>query len=65
MFYTIDEIEDTATRIRESDAWVVEDCRIICDAAGLLEVFESADGESFERVVIDAANALGVEVIGD
>lgn len=61
--YTEKEIHDLAEKIRNSSEWDLEDLRALCDAAGMLDDFEAADGETFESVVYAAADALHVEVI--
>lgn len=62
MTYT-EEIKAIASRIRESDTWDLDDCRKLCDAAGMLDEFEASDGETFENVLFAAAKALGVEIV--
>ena len=62
MKYTTNEIEAIATRMQTSEAWHDDDCRSICDAAGMLDQYDAADGETFESVVTAAADKLGVEI---
>ena len=57
------EIQALAEKIRKSDEWVLDDLRALCEAAGMLDEFEEADGETFESVVYKAAAALHVDVI--
>ena len=54
--------EEIAKRIREAQEWDENDCRDLCEAAGLEKEFEEADGEGFEAVVEKAAGILGVEI---
>ena len=61
--YTEKEIQDLAKKIRNSDEWVLDDLRALCEAAGMIDEFEAADGETFESVVYAAAAALHVDVI--
>ena len=61
--YTEKEIQNLAKKIRSSSEWNPDDLRALCDAAGMLDEFEAADGETFESVVYAAADALHVEVI--
>lgn len=61
--YTEKEIHDLAEKIRNSSEWDLDDLRALCDAAGMLDEFEAADGETFESVVYAAADSLHVEVI--
>lgn len=59
----MESIKELAERIRESGEWIEDDVRELCDAAGLLEEYEAADGETFEAVIFKAAEILGVEVL--
>ena len=54
--------EEVAKRIREAQEWDENDCRALCEAAGLEKEWEEADGEGFEAVVEKAADILGVEI---
>ena len=58
----IAEAVEVAARIREFDTWDGDDCRELCNLAGLLGEWDAADGEAFEDVVCKAANILGVEI---
>lgn len=53
---------EVAKRIRESKEWDQDDCRELCNLAGLSQEWEDADGENFEGVVEKAAEILGVEI---
>ncbi len=61
--YTENEIRDLAKKIRNSDEWDLDDIRDLCDAAGMLDEFDAADGETFEAVVYAAAKKLHIDVI--
>lgn len=61
--YTENEIRDLAKKIRNSDEWKLDDIRALCDAAGMLDEFDAADGETFESVVYAAAKKLHIDVI--
>ena len=54
---------EVAKRIRESKEWDQDDCRELCNLAGLSQEWEDADGENFEGVVEKAAEILGVEIV--
>ena len=56
------EYEEVAKRIREAQEWDENDCRDLCELAGLSDEWEAADGEHFEAVVEKAADILGVEI---
>jgi hypothetical protein len=61
--YSITEIKEIAARIKNAETWNEDDCRDLCEAADMLADWEAADGDTFERVVLDAAEKLGVEII--
>ncbi len=54
--------EEIAKRMQEAQEWDADDCKELCEAAGLSEEWEAADGENFEAVVEQAAEILGVEI---
>lgn len=56
------EAEQIAERIRTADEWNADDCRDLCELAGLEKEWEEADGETFESVVYRAAEILEVEI---
>ncbi len=56
-------VEELAMRIKEADTWDLDDCKALCEAAGLGDEWEESDGETFERVVERAADILGVEIL--
>ena len=56
------EAEQIAKRIWNSDEWNPDDCRDLCELAGLKKEWEEADGETFESVVYRAADILEVEI---
>lgn len=57
------EEETIAARMRNSEVWDAEDCARLCELAGYAREWEAADGETFEQVVYEAADVLGVEVV--
>lgn len=58
------DLERTVTRIAKSDTWNPEDLKKLCEYAGLSKEWEDSDGETFESVVWQAADKLGVYVGG-
>lgn len=54
--------EEIASRIRSSDVWDAEELRKLCDLAGMLEEYDAADGDTFEAIVYEAAERLGVDI---
>lgn len=57
------EIIALAEKIRSSETWEDEDLKTLCEAAGMLDAYAAADGETFEAVAFAAAEKLGVEII--
>lgn len=55
-------ITEIADRIRTADSWDPDDCKALCEAAGMEADWAAADGDTFERVVEAAADRLGVEI---
>lgn len=55
-------VQEIAREIRNSETWDNELLEQLCEAAGLLEEYQNADGETFESVVFKAAEKLGVEI---
>ena len=51
-----------AYRISMSDEWNPEDCRRLCELAGIEDEWDAADGETFEQVVFKAAEILNVKI---
>lgn len=58
------EAAEIARRIREADEWPMDDCRRLCQVAGLEEEWDAADGESFILILDRAADRLGVNIYG-
>lgn len=58
------DLERTVTRIAKSDTWNPEDLKKLCEYAGLSREWEDSDGETFESVVWQAADKLGVYIGG-
>lgn len=56
-------MKELIERIKNSQEWNLEDLRELCKEAGLLEEWEAADGETFEKVAFKAAEILGVEIV--
>ena len=54
---------EIADGIRNADEWDPDDCRELCELAGIEDEWDAADGETFEQVVYKAAEILGVEVL--
>mgnify|MGYP005796498389 FL=1 len=54
---------EIAEEIRNSNEWDFELCEELCKLAGLEKEWEEADGETFELVLENAAEILGVEII--
>lgn len=55
--------EKIAAELREKDTWDPDLCRALCAEAGMEAEWDEADGETFESVVQEAADRLGVEII--
>lgn len=56
------EAQELAAKIAAADTWNENDCKKLCELAGMLDEWNEADGETFESVVYDAAEKLGVEI---
>ncbi len=54
---------EIAEAIRNADEWDSDDCRELCELAGIEDEWDAAGGETFEQVVYKAAEILGVEVL--
>lgn len=63
MYYTREEVNEIAMKIRNSGEWLLDECRKLCDAADMVEEWDEADGDTFEDVVFAAADRLGVDII--
>ena len=57
-----EEIVAIASALKNADEWDEALCKELCEEAGLSEAWENADGETFEKVVEEAAEKLGVEI---
>lgn len=55
-------VKEIAREIRNSETWDNELLEQLCEAAGLLEEYQNADGETFESVVYKAVDVLNVEI---
>ena len=64
MKYSECELKEMGAKIRSAMQWTDVYAEIIslCDAAGMLDELEAADGETFESVIHKAAEKLGVDV---
>lgn len=51
-----------AEALRSADIWDADLARALCALAGMTPAWEAADGDSFERVVYQAAEKLGVDI---
>lgn len=56
------EAQELAAKIAAADTWNENDCKKLCELAGMLEEWNAAGGETFETVVYNAAEKLGVEI---
>ena len=56
------EAQELAAKIAAADTWNESDCKKLCELAGMLDEWNAADGETFETVVYNAAEKLGVEI---
>ena len=54
---------EIAEAIRNAGEWNPDDCRELCELAGIEDEWDAADGETFEQVIYKAAEILGVEVL--
>lgn len=62
MYEDIESAVLLAEKIRKNPGWNLDDCRELCDMAGIIEEWEQADGETFEQVVEKAAEILKVDI---
>lgn len=53
---------EIAEEIRSSETWDNDLLAELCEAAGMTEEWNAADGEIFEAVAYKAAEKLGVEI---
>lgn len=53
---------EIAADIRNATEWNLELCEELCEAAGMEDEWNTADGDSFEAVVEAAAKKLGVDI---
>lgn len=51
-----------AEALRSADTWDADLACALCALAGMTPAWEAADGDSFERVVYQAAEKLGVDI---
>lgn len=51
-----------ANALRYGEVWNMDLARELCEMAGMAEAFDAADGDSFECVVYQAAEKLGVDI---
>lgn len=63
---TVDDLgvtaEDIASAIRREGKWNPDLCAALCKMAGLADEWEAANAESYEQVILAAAEKLDVEV---
>lgn len=62
MYEDIESAVLLAEKIRKNPEWNLDDCRDLCDMAGIIEEWERTDGETFEQVVEKAAEILKVDI---
>lgn len=55
--------KEIAADIIAADTWEPDLCAELCEAAGMTAEWESAGPDDFERVLLEAAKKLGVEII--
>lgn len=53
---------EIAADIRNAAEWDNDLCAELCEAAGMENEWDAADGDNFEAVVEAAAEKLGVEI---
>lgn len=53
---------EIAEEIRSSETWDNDLLAELCEAAGMTDEWNAADGETFEAVAYKAAEKLGVEI---
>ncbi len=58
----IETVEEIAKRIRASNMWNTDDAAKLCKEAGLIDEFNEADGDEFEKVIEKAADILNVNI---
>lgn len=51
-----------ANALRYGEVWNMDLARELCEMAGMAEAFDAADGDTFEAVVYEAAEKLGVDI---
>ena len=56
-------VQEIAEEIRNSETWDNNLLSELCEAAGMSEEWNAADGETFEAVAYKAAKKLGVEIM--
>ena len=56
--------EEIAEVIKSADYYdmVIDECKELCELAGLKKEWKEADGDTFERVLYEAARKLEVEL---
>ena len=54
--------QEIANELNASGEWIPDLCKELCDLADMSSEWESADGETFESVLYEAAERLGVEI---
>ena len=62
MWNNRNEISNVACDILNADEWNPDDCRRLCEFAGLEKEWQEADGDTFETVVNRAADRLKVDI---
>lgn len=55
--------QEISEEIRKSETWDNDLLAELCEAAGMSDEWNAADGETFESVAYKAAEKLGVEIV--
>lgn len=58
-----DDAAKIAEALRSTDTWDMDLARELCEMAGMAEAFDAADGDTFEEIILRAADKLGVEIL--
>ena len=56
-------VQELVAEIRNNSEWDMDQLQELCELAGMVEEWDAADGETFEKVAFAAAEKLGVEIL--